>query len=132
MSGELIKYGMRLRNFPNNKHTWSDLVQFISALPIDSPVLSLIDNENYGWSLTNLLLANIVDSQNWLVWAKTQDAEKKFPKNKPKPIPRPGVTEKELAKNNIGKDLKRSSNAEEINRIFNFKLPTHPIKIEQK
>ena len=38
---------------------------------------------------TNMLLASVVDSQNWLVWAKTRDGQKN--RNQPSPTPRPGV-----------------------------------------
>ena len=37
------------------------------------------------------LLAQVADSLNWLVWAKTKDAEHN--RNRPKPIPRPGLDE---------------------------------------
>jgi hypothetical protein len=45
--------------------------------------------EQSEWSLTNHLLAGLADSAAWLVWSKTEDATKK--RNRPKPIPRPGV-----------------------------------------
>lgn len=42
-----------------------------------------------AWGLPEQLAASIADSLNWLVWAKTPDAAKN--RNRPKPIPRPGV-----------------------------------------
>lgn len=43
------------------------------------------------WGLQEQLLAESVDTQHWLKWAKTKDATMKPPKNVPEPIPRPGV-----------------------------------------
>lgn len=45
------------------------------------------------WGLTEMLLADIVDSQRWQVWAKTKDGHKG--RNRPKPVPRPGVPKPE-------------------------------------
>lgn len=41
------------------------------------------------WGLPEMLAADIADSLRWLMWAKTPDAPKG--RNRPKPIPRPGV-----------------------------------------
>ncbi|WP_052372591.1 DUF5361 domain-containing protein [Nocardia otitidiscaviarum] len=45
------------------------------------------------WGLKEMLLADMVDSLRWLVWAKTKDAQKG--RNRPKPVPRPGVAKPE-------------------------------------
>ena len=45
--------------------------------------------EEAGWTLTNHLLAMIVDVLRWLQWAKTKDGQKN--RNRPDPIARPGV-----------------------------------------
>lgn len=56
-----------------------------------SPELNraLLGPEKQRWGLAEQLLAVNADALNWLVWSKTKDAEKG--RNKPKPIPRPGV-----------------------------------------
>lgn len=49
-------------------------------------------DRDWQWrSADTLLLAEIADSMNFLAWTKTKDAGKKNPRNRPKPIPRPGV-----------------------------------------
>ncbi len=45
--------------------------------------------EEAGWTLTNHLLAMIVDVLRWLQWAKTKDGIRN--RNRPEPIARPGV-----------------------------------------
>jgi len=46
------------------------------------------------WGIDQQLLAELVDVAHWLQWAKTPDATKKPPQNRPDPIPRPGVKPK--------------------------------------
>lgn len=43
------------------------------------------------WGIQEQLLAEQVDVLHWLQWAKTPDASKKPPQNRPEQIPRPGV-----------------------------------------
>ncbi|WP_280438926.1 DUF5361 domain-containing protein [Nocardia cyriacigeorgica] len=44
----------------------------------------------WQWGLNELLLAAAVDALHLLVWSKTKDAQRGG-RNRPKPIPRPGV-----------------------------------------
>jgi hypothetical protein len=46
------------------------------------------------WTLGDHLMATILDRVNLLLWSKTKDAHKKPPRNMPKRIPRPGVTDR--------------------------------------
>lgn len=89
LSADLIKAGMRLRNFPSPEHTWTDLKIFIRYLDVHSALYGLVYPDRAGWDKQNMLLANIADSLTWLQWAKTKDGSKG--RNRPKPIPRPGV-----------------------------------------
>lgn len=41
------------------------------------------------WGLPEMLFADIADSLHWLVWAKTEDAQRG--RNRPAPVPRPGI-----------------------------------------
>lgn len=47
--------------------------------------------EESEWTLANHLLALIAENTSLAIWMKTADAQKKPPKNRPKPIYRPGV-----------------------------------------
>lgn len=59
-------------------------------LPVrDSAVYDAVDPEGVAWDLHAQLQAAAVDSLRWLQWAQTKDGEKN--RNRPKPIPRPGV-----------------------------------------
>ena len=49
--------------------------------------------ERSRWGVAEYLLAAIADSLRWIVWAKTKDAKRN--RNKPKPIPRPGMEKRE-------------------------------------
>lgn len=89
LQADLIKAGMRLRNFPSEEHTWGDLKIFIRHLDVHTSLYGVVYPDNSGWDRQNLLLANISDSLTWLQWAKTKDGRKG--RNRPKPIPRPGV-----------------------------------------
>jgi hypothetical protein len=42
-----------------------------------------------GWTIQNMLLAELVDVAHWLQWAKTKDGQRN--RNRPPPVPRPGV-----------------------------------------
>ena len=47
--------------------------------------------EESPWTLGNHLLADVADTLHLLWWAKTEDAARR--RNRPKPIPRPGITD---------------------------------------
>lgn len=52
------------------------------------------------WGLPEQLLAGAVDALHFLQWSKTTDGAKG--RNRPKPIPRPGVTPDETEERQIG------------------------------
>lgn len=58
--------------------------------------------ESTEWGLAEHLLAEIADASAWLVWSKTKDAERN--RNKPRPIPRPGITPDETDTRHFGSD----------------------------
>ena len=59
------------------------------------------------WGLAEQLLAQIVDNQNIQIWFKTKDGEKG--RNRPKPIPRPGVDPDQDVKRIGGKTKKKAA-----------------------
>lgn len=95
LSADLISKGMRLRNFPSDDYTWADLKTIVRFLDVHSALFGVMFPDRAGWDLQNLLLAEIVDHQRWLQWAKTKDGSKG--RNRPKQVPRPGVTPEQPA-----------------------------------
>lgn len=94
VEADLIRAGMRLRWFydPDNlDHSWRDLLVFIRHSPAGSAYYAAESGEESLWGVQEHLMANLVDLTNILVWFKTKDGQKG--RNRPKPIPRPGVEE---------------------------------------
>ena len=56
--------------------------------PESATVRRIVGPDRTEWTLTNELLASVVDRLTWLVWTKTKDASRRAAKP-PKPIPRP-------------------------------------------
>jgi len=46
--------------------------------------------DNAGWTNTDMLLAELVDTVHWLQWVKTKDGQRN--QGMPPRVPRPGVT----------------------------------------
>lgn len=87
---ELITHGLRLRWLGSEGFNWRDLLVIVRHSPESSALFRAIHGaESSAWDLKAHLLANMADTLNLLWWAKTEDATRK--KNRPKPIPRPGV-----------------------------------------
>lgn len=94
IEADLIRAGMRLRWFhdPDNlDHSWRDLLVFIRHSPAGSAYYASESGEESLWGVQEYLMANLVDLTNVLVWFKTKDGQKG--RNRPKPIPRPGMKE---------------------------------------
>lgn len=91
VAADLIDKGLRLRDFPSDHLTWADMLAIVENAPRTSAIARSVDREKAEWSTTDYLLAMIADAQAWLVWAKTEDGAKN--RNRPKPLPRPGVTD---------------------------------------
>lgn len=94
VEADLIRAGMRLRWFYDTDsldYSWRDLLVFIRHSPKGSAYYSLESGEESLWGVQEHLTANLVDLTNILVWFKTKDGSKG--RNRPKPIPRPGMQE---------------------------------------
>lgn len=83
-----MRVGARLDQLGTDDLTWPDLAAVVTEAPGDSALVRAL-NPDVHWGLTELLLAEAVDTLHWLQWSKTKDA--KWGWNKPKPVPRPGV-----------------------------------------
>ncbi|MDF1902755.1 DUF5361 domain-containing protein [Mycolicibacterium smegmatis] len=90
LEADLIDKGLRLRNCPTEDFNWHDLKVIIRYLPVTSNLYSEMFPDRAGWTKEAMLTASVADSLHWLQWAKTKDGAKG--RNRPKPIPRPGVT----------------------------------------
>lgn len=84
------------------KLSWRRLGVLIKHLPMESATKTALRNAapeselrkavdgDYGsFSQTHMMLAEMIDTLNWLKWAKTEDGADN--KNQPEPYPRPGV-----------------------------------------
>ena len=104
IEADLLREGYRLRwlDSPAQDFNWRDLFVLVKTTTRDSMLFrSMHGDDEAEWGLTEQLLAMSVDTQNVMVWMKTKDAQRNPPKNRPKPIPRPGV---EPERDKIGGD----------------------------
>ena len=92
VKADLIDRGLRLRDLGTDALSWDDLNAIVECLPPDSAVARAA-NPQWMWGLPEMLLADVVDSLRWLAWAKTRDGQRN--RNRPKPVPRPGIAEPE-------------------------------------
>ncbi|MFD4459796.1 DUF5361 domain-containing protein [Nocardia sp. NPDC058480] len=86
---DIIAHGLRLRHLGSDVLSWRDLRAIIKWLPSGSALSRALDPSGQHWQLNQHLLADMVDSLRWLVWAKTEDA--RHGRGRPDPVPRPGV-----------------------------------------
>lgn len=80
-----------MRHVGTDDFTWRDLLVFIKTSGWEDSLTREMYPKEANWPPQNMLLAEIVDAVNWLVWAKTEDGAKN--RNAPHPIPRPGIPE---------------------------------------
>ncbi|MBP2211082.1 hypothetical protein JOJ87_001426 [Rhodococcus ruber] len=85
---DLIRMGLRLDWLGTDDLTWRDLHVLVRQSGPDSALVRAL-NPDSRWDLHALLLAEAVDTLHDLRWMKTKDGHKN--RNRPKPIPRPGV-----------------------------------------
>lgn len=110
IEADLIRSGMRLRWFldpDDTDHNWRDLLVFLKYAPEGSAFYSHSAGEAAVWGLGEQLLATVVDQVNVLLWQKTKDGYKN--RNRPKPIPRPGVEDKKSAGKKLGGKTKMNA-----------------------
>lgn len=93
---DLLTLGYRLRWLEDEEtmrahdFDWSDVLVIVQAMTRGTALYrSYYGHEEAEWGLGEQLLAHVADSASWLVWSKTDDAERG--RNRPKRIPRPGV-----------------------------------------
>ena len=91
LNHDLMRVGHRLRDLEDVRSglTLGDLLDLVRYADPASAVYRAL-NPEWEWDLTNQLLAFLIDHQQMQAWG---EGGRKGPK--PKPIPRPGVSEKE-------------------------------------
>jgi hypothetical protein len=83
-------YGIDLLGLWRGELSPRRLAALVSNLPRDAAVHRATYGERARWGDTEHLLADVVDLLQLLWWAQTKDGSKN--RNRPKPLPRPGVT----------------------------------------
>ena len=125
IESDLIRIGLRLRNFPSEECTWRDLYVILRTAQPDSRFYQVANPEGAQWNLTNHLLAEAVDAVRWLQWTKTVNVQD--PNTMPKPIPRPGIAASDRSTNG---DLKgRRMPLDEAKELFDRPDLNRPKKL---
>ncbi|AYQ99954.1 tail assembly chaperone [Mycobacterium phage Nebkiss] len=76
LAADLLDAGMRLRDFPSERHSWYDLHVFVKYLDRESKLFREMYPDKADWTLGNRLLAMVVNCLRLLLWAKTKDGQK--------------------------------------------------------
>lgn len=85
---DLIGLGFRVGDVPAAL-SWADLRDVITHQPATSALYRVMHAEDAPWGLSEHLLAVLADAVIAGNWMQSRDGQKN--KNRPKPIPRPGV-----------------------------------------
>lgn len=118
LEADLINAGLRLRHCPSRDFNWRDLWVFVSYAKPDSNLYLATRKSDAGWTRQTMLLADLVDAANWLVWSKTKAAHDGSPP--PERVPRPGVKPREVRKGSKVKAVP----AERIKEIYGLGKPS--------
>jgi len=106
LEADLIREGLRLRDFPSERCTWRDLLVLVEHPLPDSKVYAAMEPDSAGWTRETMLLADIADALIWLQWAKTRRAADGG--TPPDRIPRPGVKKREVRQGSQVKPMRLS------------------------
>ena len=86
---DLIKLGLRLRQLGTEWLTWRDLLVIVQHAGNDTSLYMAMHPDAAAWNLSEHLLAVIADAVIAGNWMQSKDGQRN--RNRPKPIPRPGV-----------------------------------------
>jgi hypothetical protein len=106
VKADLLRAGYRLRwlDDPSRDFNWDDVYVLVSTAEHGSATYRAVHgDEETEWTLANHLLAMVVENTSLNLWMKTKDATRSNPRDRPKPIPRPGVVDD--SKKVIGGDV---------------------------
>lgn len=85
---DLLRLGLRLRDLGTDRLSWGDLWTVVTQAPADSALYRAMNPGEADWTLSTLLLAEVVDSLRIATWQRGGGKKKDYPK----PVPRPGIT----------------------------------------
>ena len=86
----MIRLGLRLRDAGKPDFNLRDLWIIVSNPVPEGPLYKAVLGDAWtGWSNSDWLLAELVDTVHWLQWAQTKDGQQG--RNWPSPVPRPVI-----------------------------------------
>jgi len=83
-----LRIGYRAHDVPD-RLSWADLRDVVAFQPADSALFRAMHPDAAPWGLSEHLLAVVADAVIAGNWMQSRDGQKN--RNRPKPIPRPGV-----------------------------------------
>ena len=86
---DLIKLGLRLRLLGSEALSWRDLLVIVQHSERGSALQTSLRPDDAQWGMSEHLLAVVADAVIAGNWMQSRDGQKN--RNRPKPIPRPGV-----------------------------------------
>lgn len=86
---DLIKLGLRLRQLGTDALSWRDLLVIVQHSERGTALNAAMHPDHAPWGLSEHLLAVVADAVIAGNWMQSKDGQKN--RNRPKPIPRPGV-----------------------------------------
>ena len=101
-------------------YTWADVGhalpfdQFLSFIFHAPQGTALYHERNKGWTVTDHLLTDLLETQDWLMWTKTKAGREN--KKRPKRRPRPGTEQQEKA------DAKQAMTVEEYVKLTGMSI----------
>lgn len=99
---DLITLGLRLRDVGTDGLTWGDVYTIIRQSSRSSALFRAMNPDEFEWTLTNLLTAEVADAVRVANWQRGEGKRSDLPK----PIPRPGVqTEKRYGREAVPMDV---------------------------
>lgn len=90
MRAECLTYGRSIDDIGPD-FSWADVVAICEATVPGSPLHRAVNPDDELWDHHSMLLADVVDAVRVLAWQNSGGKKK----DKPAPIPRPGVVEKQ-------------------------------------
>lgn len=105
--GEAIEYhlitlGLRLDWLGSEALSWRDLLVIVRQCPSDSSIARSFEPEQSTWGVSEYLLALVADYLATQTWMQSEDGQKG--RNRPKPLPRPGVEDEDTETKKFGAD----------------------------
>lgn len=122
---EVIRFGSRLRRMGTRELSWRDVLTICRSAPPKSRLAGELD-PRAAWGDGEYLLALVVDVLNVANWQRSKDGSKG--RRPPKPIPRPGQSERGARERGRFKDVQPMS-LDDMGAFLH--RPRRPVTVEQ-